>query len=239
MSKNIPDSTLTALKFKSGAHAHIYVSWLNPFKEQKLTVVGSKGMAVFDDTLPWEKKLTLHKEYLNWHKGQIPTPIKSEGQQILVEQSEPLKNECQHFLDCCETRESPRTNGEEGYLTLRLLHAAQESLESGQVSNNLQADAGPKSKANNSNAFTAHPTAILDQGSEVGRGTKIWHFSHICEGAKIGKDCSVGQNVLVSDGVIIGDRCKIQNNVSLYNGVRCEANVFLGPSCVFTNISNS
>ena len=238
LSNNIPDSTLTSLKFKSGAHAHIYVSWLNPFKEQKLTVVGSKGMAVFDDTLPWEKKLTLHKEYLNWDKGQIPTPMKSEGQQLLVEQSEPLKNECQHFLDCCETRESPRTNGEEGYQTLRLLHTAQESLESGQVRNNLETDAGPMSEANKADAFTAHPSAILDQGAEVGSGTKIWHFSHICKGAKIGKDCSIGQNVLVSDGVIIGNRCKIQNNVSLYTGVECEADVFLGPSCVFTNISN-
>lgn len=238
LSKNIPDSTLTSLEFRSGAHAHIYVSWLNPFKEQKLTLVGSKGMAVFDDTLSWEKKLIIHKEYLNWDKGQNPTPIKSEGEQILVEQSEPLKNECEHFLDCCKTRVSPKTNGEEGYRTLRLLHAAQESLESGKVRKNLNVDLNPTSKANEGNAFFAHPTAILDDGAEVGSGTKIWHFSHVSKGAKIGTSCTIGQNVLVSDGVVIGDRCKVQNNVSLYSGVNCEADVFLGPSCVFTNISN-
>lgn len=83
-----------------------------------------------------------------------------------------------------------------------------------------------------------HETAIIDNGCEIGIGTKIWHFSHIMENCKIGKNCNIGQNVVISPKVIIGNNVKIQNNVSLYTGVICEDDVFLGPSCVFTNIIN-
>jgi UDP-2-acetamido-3-amino-2,3-dideoxy-glucuronate N-acetyltransferase len=86
--------------------------------------------------------------------------------------------------------------------------------------------------------YFAHETAIIDQGCQIGDGTKIWHFSHIMPGAVIGKDCNIGQNVVVSPDVILGDNCKVQNNVSIYTGVTCEEDVFLGPSMVFTNIVN-
>jgi UDP-2-acetamido-3-amino-2,3-dideoxy-glucuronate N-acetyltransferase len=83
-----------------------------------------------------------------------------------------------------------------------------------------------------------HPTAVVDQPCEIGAGTRVWHFVHICAGARLGRDCSLGQNVMVADHVMIGDRVKIQNNVALYSGVTVEDDVFLGPSCVFTNVSN-
>lgn len=86
--------------------------------------------------------------------------------------------------------------------------------------------------------YTVHPSAYVDEPCEIGEGTKIWHFSHIMSHCKIGKRCILGQNVLVSPEVTIGDNVKIQNNVSLYTGVIIEDDVFLGPSCVFTNISN-
>lgn len=86
--------------------------------------------------------------------------------------------------------------------------------------------------------YYAHPSAIIDEGCEIGKGTKIWHFSHVMEGCKIGEDCNIGQNVVVSPGVIIGRNVKIQNNVSIYTGVTCGDDVFLGPSCVFTNVTN-
>src|SRR5512133_2718329 len=86
--------------------------------------------------------------------------------------------------------------------------------------------------------YFAHPTAVIDQGCIIGRDTKIWHFSHIMSGCTIGEQCSIGQNVVISPEVKIGNRVKIQNNVSVYTGVICEDDVFLGPSCVFTNVIN-
>lgn len=86
--------------------------------------------------------------------------------------------------------------------------------------------------------FFSHPTAIVDDGSNIGEGTKIWHFSHIMTGCTIGKNCNLGQNVVVSPGVILGENVKVQNNVSIYTGVVCEDDVFLGPSMVFTNVIN-
>jgi UDP-2-acetamido-3-amino-2,3-dideoxy-glucuronate N-acetyltransferase len=86
--------------------------------------------------------------------------------------------------------------------------------------------------------YYAHPTAIIDEGCEIGDGTKIWHFSHIMSNCKIGQNCNLGQNVVVSPEVVLGNNVKIQNNVSIYTGVTCEDDVFLGPSCVFTNVIN-
>jgi UDP-2-acetamido-3-amino-2,3-dideoxy-glucuronate N-acetyltransferase len=86
--------------------------------------------------------------------------------------------------------------------------------------------------------YKAHETAVIDEGCSIGKGTTIWHFSHIMPDSVIGENCNLGQNVVVSPGVILGNNVKVQNNVSIYTGVRCEDNVFLGPSMVFTNIVN-
>jgi UDP-2-acetamido-3-amino-2,3-dideoxy-glucuronate N-acetyltransferase len=86
--------------------------------------------------------------------------------------------------------------------------------------------------------YFVHETAVIDPNCEIGEGTKIWHFSHIMSDCKIGKNCNIGQNVVISPNVELGENCKIQNNVSLYTGVKCERDVFLGPSCVFTNVIN-
>ena len=86
--------------------------------------------------------------------------------------------------------------------------------------------------------YFAHPTAVIDEGSEIGEGVKIWHFSHIMSGARIGDNCNIGQNVVISPRVELGKNVKVQNNVSIYEGVICEDDVFLGPSMVFTNVIN-
>jgi UDP-2-acetamido-3-amino-2,3-dideoxy-glucuronate N-acetyltransferase len=86
--------------------------------------------------------------------------------------------------------------------------------------------------------YSAHPTAVIDEGCDIGEGTKIWHFSHIMSNCKIGKNCNLGQNVVVSPDVVLGNNVKVQNNVSIYTGVVCEDDVFLGPSMVFTNVVN-
>lgn len=83
-----------------------------------------------------------------------------------------------------------------------------------------------------------HPSSYVDEPCEIGAGTKIWHFSHIMSGSVMGENCNIGQNVVISPGVRLGKNVKIQNNVSVYSGVECEDNVFLGPSCVFTNVIN-
>ena len=88
------------------------------------------------------------------------------------------------------------------------------------------------------NEYFAHETAVVDNGCVIGAGTKIWHFSHVMSGCKIGERCNIGQNVVISPGVELGNNVKIQNNVSVYTGVICEDDVFLGPSCVFTNVIN-
>jgi UDP-2-acetamido-3-amino-2,3-dideoxy-glucuronate N-acetyltransferase len=87
-------------------------------------------------------------------------------------------------------------------------------------------------------AFTAHPTAIIDQGAQIGDNTRIWHWVHVCAGARVGRDCSIGQNVFIANRVTIGDNVRVQNNVSVYDDVTLEDDVFCGPSMVFTNVLN-
>ena len=88
------------------------------------------------------------------------------------------------------------------------------------------------------NNYYAHETAIIDEGCTIGDGIKIWHFSHIMPGCTLGRGCNIGQNVVISPDVVLGDNVKVQNNVSIYTGVTCDDDVFLGPSCVFTNVTN-
>ena len=86
--------------------------------------------------------------------------------------------------------------------------------------------------------FTAHESAYVDEGCLIGKGTRIWHFSHVMSNCKIGENCNIGQNVVISPEVVLGNNVKIQNNVSIYTGVTCDDDVFLGPSMVFTNVTN-
>ena len=227
LNPHIHDVTTTHLSFKNGIQAHIFVSWLHPYKEQKLIVVGDRGMAVFDDSLPWDEKLTLYPHEVNWIDG-LPTAQKADVVRVPLDVAEPLKLECQHFIDCITKPQQPRTDGVEGLQVLQVLDAAQQSLQT-KTSVQLKSNLLP---------YFVHDTALVDSGCEIGQGTKIWHFSHIIKGTKIGADCVIGQNVMIGPDVIVGDRCKIQNNVSLYKGVTLEEGVFCGPSCVFTNVHN-
>jgi len=86
--------------------------------------------------------------------------------------------------------------------------------------------------------YFVHGSSIVDEGAVIGKGTKIWHFSHVLKGSKVGEDCRIGQNVVIGPDAVVGNNCKIQNNVSVYKGVVLEDNVFCGPSCVFTNVFN-
>ncbi|HAC91861.1 MAG TPA: oxidoreductase, partial [Planctomycetaceae bacterium] len=233
LTEGVADTTLTTFKFEAGVRAHVYVTWLIPFKEQKLTVVGSQGMVVFDDTRPWAEKLLIHRNYLTWTDGRSPTPNKVTGEYLAVPEQEPLKQECLHFIECCQTRQKPRTDSAEGLRVLQVLKAAQESLQH-------DGDARQPQKMLNESAsnFYAHPTALIDPLARIGKGSKVWHFSHVMANAQIGDNCNLGQNVVISPGVVLGRNVKVQNNVSIYTGTVVEDDVFLGPSCVLTNVSN-
>jgi predicted dehydrogenase/acetyltransferase-like isoleucine patch superfamily enzyme len=228
--KSIADVTVTHMKFPGGENAHVLVSWLHPFKEQKLVVVGHEGMMVFDDLEPWETKLRHYPHRIEWKDG-VPVPNRAEGIGIAVEQAEPLAGECRHFIDCLEGRERCRTDAAEGIRVLRVLHAAERSMAQGREI----VLAG--SARTGADGVRVHETAVVDQGCQIGPRTKVWHFSHLLSGTRIGADCVIGQNVMIGPDVTIGDRCKIQNNVSVYKGVTLEDGVFCGPSCVFTNVN--
>ena len=227
LNQDIADVTLTTLNFNNGIRAHIFVSWLHPYKEQKLVVVGDKKMALFDDTNPRDK-LLLYSHEIEWI-GRKPVPHQKQPEPVNIPSDEPLRIECQDFVACIQSRKRPKVDGNKGLQVLRVLSYCQRSLESkGRVIsfNNPDAD------------FFVHETSIVEQPCRIGKGTRIWHFSHIMPDTTIGDNCVIGQNSFVGKGVRIGNNVKIENNVSVFEGVTLEDDVFCGPSCVFTNVKN-
>jgi UDP-2-acetamido-3-amino-2,3-dideoxy-glucuronate N-acetyltransferase len=212
LNKGIVDVTVTTMGFKGGTKAHIFVSWLHPYKEQKLVVVGSRKTAVFDGV---EETLKLYENPVEWI-NQIPTPNKVEGLQIYYDKTEPLRLECKHFLNCIESRQTPKTDGAKALEVLRVLERSQKSL-------------------GTTKDYYIHSSSIIESYN-IGEGTKIWHFCHIMPGATIGTNCTLGQNTFIGKDVKIGNNVKIENNVSIFEGVTIENDVFIGPSVVFTNV---
>jgi predicted dehydrogenase/acetyltransferase-like isoleucine patch superfamily enzyme len=242
LQRQIPDTTLTTMDFPSGVKAHIFVSWLHPYKEQKLVVVGDKKMAVFDDVS--KEKLLLYPHKIDW-LDRIPVASKKEAEVVPLTMEEPLTAECRHFLECLKNKQPPKTDGQEGLRVLKILQASQASLDDKE--NNIPISSRSKKASETTPSpgcdtvaeeSFVHESAYLDTGVKIGERTKIWHFSHILSGSRIGKNCNVGQNVVIGPDVIIGNGCKIQNNVSIYKGVILEDYVFCGPSMVFTNVYN-
>ncbi len=233
ITKNIHDVTNSILKFKD-AYVNINVNWLNPYKEQRMSIIGEKGMIIFDDVS--DNKITFYPEYIKYSSdvNGKPMPIKNNSINIEIGNNKsPLLCECEHFIKCCIERTKPITDGLEGLNVLKVLNCLQKSLETKKEINFYN-----EFNMNLEKNYFSHSTAIIDEGAIIGNGTKIWHYSHICKGAKIGKNCNIGQNVYIANGAIIGDNCKIQNNVSIYSGVEAEDYVFFGPSCVLTNDIN-
>ncbi len=224
--EDIADVTLTTMSFGGGVRAHIFVSWLHPYKEQRLVVIGDGKMAAFDDVTP-EKKLQLYKHKIE-RTGGMPIPHQQEASLVEFNIAEPLKVECQHFLDCLISRQRPRTDGISGLRVLEVLDACQRSLQAG----------GQVITLGKKKGFFIHETSVVENSRHIGEGTKIWHFCHIMPKVKIGKNCTIGQNVFIGENVNIGNNVKIENNVSVFEGVSLEDDVFCGPSCVFTNVKN-
>src|SRR5262249_17304394 len=161
--QQIADVTVSLLSFPSGVKAHVFVSWLHPFKEQKLVVVGDRKMAVFDD-LEKKDKLVLYPHAIDW-RNHVPVANKADAQPVTLDPPEPLRAECEHFLHCLRTRSQPRTDGHEGLRVLKVLEMCQSSLEA------------PSNRADG-----IHPSAFIDAGVEIGAGTTVWHVSHLLRG---------------------------------------------------------
>lgn len=132
LNHDLADVTTTHMKFSRNRAAHIFVSWLHPFKEQRLVVVGEKGMALFDDTCDWSQKIKIFPHQVNWDNG-VPVPSRAEHEAVPLDEAEPLNLECQHFLDCIQNGKTPHTDGLEGVRVLRILDVAQRSMETGKT----------------------------------------------------------------------------------------------------------
>ena len=223
---DIADVTLTTMSFISGVKAHIFVSWLHPYKEQKLVIVGDRKMAEFNDTS--KDKLVIFNNEIEW-VDRKPVPHKGKPEVVEVANDEPLKLECQEFIESMKTRKSPKTDGRKGLQVLEILSYCQRSLEQNGKVFLLEKKAKD---------FYVHESSIVDEPCQIGRGTKIWDSCHVSSNVIIGEDCSLGQNTYIGNNVRIGNRVRIQNNVSVYDGVKLEDDVFCGPSCVFTNVIN-
>ena len=141
----------------------------------------------------------------------------------------------QNVIDTLNNKDNPTTNILEGLKVVEIIERIYKLRDSKIVNkNSIQLE---RKVLQNKNYYQ-HETAIIDEGANIGEGSKIWHFTHISKGAKIGKNCNIGQNVYIAEDAIIGDNCKVQNNVSIYSGVEAGNNVFFGPSCVLTNDIN-
>jgi len=224
----IHDVTVTHLTYPNNVEAHVHVSWLHPFKEQRLVVIGDKAMLVFEDSRTTDK-LILYPKGIDFVAGK-PVARDAGFEVLTFDGEQPLTAECRHFIDCIANGATPVANGANGVAVLKVLEKAQEAL----TGKPTQPPPPPVVQRD----YFVHESAYVDDPVEIGKGTKIWHFSHVMKNVKIGERCIFGQNVNIDSGVIIGNNVKVQNNVSLYTGLIVEDDVFLGPSCVTTNVTN-
>ena len=226
---HIHDSSMTILTYPNNIVGHIFVSWLHPFKEHRMVVIGSKGMLYYEDSSE-AKDILFYEKGIDWIQGE---PIMRDGPTEIIQydKSMPLTEELKYFADHLDGNPIEMADAQSAVDVMEILEKASESLLTGTdpiILNPLTP---------NPDIFI-HPTAEIDENVTIGKNTKIWHFSHILSGSSIGEHCNIGQNVVIGPDVTIGKNCKIQNNVSVYKGVTLEDGVFCGPSMVFTNIYN-
>jgi UDP-2-acetamido-3-amino-2,3-dideoxy-glucuronate N-acetyltransferase len=224
LSRGLADAAVAVLEFGSrpGFTAHLGVSWLEPEKEHKLVLVGSRGMITWDDS-PARRGLWLHRYRTGRGVGEVRVGL-LEKRSLPVPEGEPLKLELAAFADAVRSGGRPRGDAAGGLTVLRVLQACRRSM------------AERRAVAVAEEKYYRHETAVVDEGAVVGEGSRVWHFVHVNQGAKVGRDVVLGQSCFVADGAVVGDRCRVQNNVSVYRGVTLEEDVFVGPSAVFTNV---
>jgi UDP-2-acetamido-3-amino-2,3-dideoxy-glucuronate N-acetyltransferase len=231
---SVHDSSMTVLSYPDNVVGHIFVSWLHPFKEHRIVVIGSKGMFSYEDSSE-DKQILFYEKGIDWVKGE---PIKRDGPTEIIpyDKGLPLTEEMKYFVSHLNGDPIQTANAESAIEVLEILQRASDSLLTGTEvkAQDRQTFHNQKEKLN----YFVHPTSEIDKDVVIGKGTKIWNFSHILSGSRIGERCNIGQNVVVGPDVNISNGCKIQNNVSVFKGVTLEDDVFCGPSMVFTNVYN-
>ena len=230
---HIHDSTMTVLTYPNNIVGHIFVSWLHPFKERRIVVIGSKGMLSFEDSGE-SNDILFYEKGIDWVQG---APVTRDGatDTIAYDRGMPLTEELRYFVDRLDGSPVEIANGQNAVEVLEILERASESLLAKGAARPLheeRREPGPKAQRD----YFVHETSRVDENVEIGSGTKIWHYSHVQSNVRIGRNCVLGQNVNVGNNVTIGNFVKIQNNVSVYEGVALEDYVFCGPSMVFTNV---
>jgi UDP-2-acetamido-3-amino-2,3-dideoxy-glucuronate N-acetyltransferase len=234
--RKIADVTTTHLEFSSGLKAHIFVSWLHPFKEQKLVVVGDRKMAVFDDTLPWSDKLLLYPHEIKWQNN-MPVPEKGEPERVDIPESEPLRLECEHFLLSFTNGNRPQTDGEEGLRVLKILNAAQLSLNNNGRSVELRSvTTSPSFKTQNSEPKidnqlppfkTQHSKFKIDSdpGIQSYSESAVKDYSNVF----IHSSAFIDENVNIGSGTKIWHFSHILKNCTIGETCTIGQNVVIGP----------
>jgi UDP-2-acetamido-3-amino-2,3-dideoxy-glucuronate N-acetyltransferase len=230
--QRIADVTTTHLEFPSGLKAHIFVSWLHPFKDQKLVVVGDRKMAVFDDTKPWLDKLLLYAHEIRWEKN-MPVPARAEPDRLDIQQAEPLRLECEHFLDCIKMGKRPQTDGNEGLAVLKILNAGQRSLNENGMKVCIDSKLAGRKEVHpvDRSTFSNEPFTSATHGSPP----RPRHSISPHAGGPDGRQYFVHPSSIVDDRVVIGVGTKIWHFSHILSdsviGERCSIgqNVVIGP----------
>lgn len=226
--RGLSDTAALVLQFgaPSPLSVQITVSWMEPRKEHRTILAGTKGALEWNDT-PGFRGLTYFP--LNLELDGTPRVSAGPQESIPLAEGEPLVDELKDFLNCIRSGAAPRADGASGLAVLSVLDAAQQSMKLKKEVNLIM---------DKKTDYFVHQTAIVDEGAVIGEGTRIWHFSHVMGGARIGRNCVLGQNCFVASNSSIGDGAHVQNNVSVYERVIIEEDAFVGPSAVFTNVKH-
>lgn len=255
VSKGIEDHVDLMLEFDHGVSARIEASWMHPLKERRTIVYGTEGSIILNEASPdpsakklqgfkWSAKRKLDGSGVAIEKSEFDVSeradeaLRAEGGSARdMAGKAPLQAVVEHFIECAKHRKTPRTDGSEALRVIKVLAAASESLAKGGSKIHMETWT-PGTEETESKPYFVHPSAVVDKGAVIGAGSKIWHFSHVMPGARLGENCNIGQNVYIGGKAVLGKNVKVQNNVSIYDKVIIEDDVFLGPSCVFTNVKN-
>jgi len=223
------DSGIINFDFKNGGMGCINYSTAvaNQNLESSITIIGENGSVKVGGQYMNEVEVCNIKDYTR------PELEESKPPNDYGHYKGSASNHCyiiQNVIDTLRGKENPTTNVLEGLKVVEIIERIYKLKK--------QQSSKESDKYITNKSYFQHESAVIDEGADIGDGTKIWHFSHICKGAKIGKNCNIGQNVFIANGAVLGDNCKVQNNVSIYSGVEAGDNVFFGPSCVLTNDIN-